>query len=139
MVADSVTGSGAAIALAQSPGRIDPASPVYNAGYTLTSPATTRTMASSASRKPLAAQFSWDGHTLFVINNHLDAKLEDDADFGRYQPPVLWSEIQRVQQTQLIWSPRPARCTSTPISPARPATTTRCWPIQRTAVTLPAR
>jgi hypothetical protein len=97
-VADSVTGSGAATALAQSPGRIDPASPAYNAGYTLTSPATTRTMPSSASRKPLAAQFSWDGHALFVINN----QLEDDADFGRYQPPVLWSEIQRVQQTQLI-------------------------------------
>jgi predicted extracellular nuclease len=103
-VADSVTGSGAATALAQSPGRIAPASPAYNAGSTLTSPATTRTMTSGASRKPLAAQFSWDGHSLFVINNHLDAKLEDDADFGRYQPPVLWSEIQRVQQTQLIHS-----------------------------------
>jgi len=103
-VADSVTGSGTATALAQSPGRIDPASPAYNAGSTLTSPATTRTMTSGASRKPLAAQFSWDGHSLFVINNHLDAKLEDDADFGRYQPPVLWSEIQRVQQTQLIHS-----------------------------------
>jgi predicted extracellular nuclease len=101
-VADSVTGSGASTALAQSPGRIDPASPAYNAGYPLTSRETTRTMPSSASRKPLAAQFSWHGHTLFVINNHLDAKLEDDADFGRYQPPVLWSEIQRVQQTQLI-------------------------------------
>jgi predicted extracellular nuclease len=103
-VADSVVGSGASTALAQSPGRIDPASPAYNAGYTLTSPATARTMSSSASRKPLATQFSWHGHTLFVINNHLDAKLEDDTDFGRYQPPVLWSEIQRVQQTQLIHS-----------------------------------
>jgi predicted extracellular nuclease len=103
-IADAVTGSGASTALAQSPGRIDPTSPAYNAGYTLTSPATTRTEPSSASRKPLADQFSWDGHTLFVINNHLDAKLEDDADFGRYQPPVLWSEIQRIQQTQLIQS-----------------------------------
>jgi uncharacterized protein len=103
-VADSVTGAGASTALTQSPGRIDPTSPAYNAGATLTSPATTRTMPSSASRKPLAAQFSWHGHSLFVINNHLDAKLEDDADFGRYQPPVLWSEIQRIQQTQLIQS-----------------------------------
>ena len=57
-VADSVTGSGASTALAQSPGRIAPASPAYNSGYTLTSPATTRTEPSSASRKPLAAQFS---------------------------------------------------------------------------------
>jgi hypothetical protein len=102
--ADSVTGSGASTALAQSPGRIAPTAPAYSAGSTLTSPATTRTEPSSASRKPLAAQFSWHGHSLFVINNHLDAKLEDDADFGRYQPPVLWSEIQRIQQTQLIHS-----------------------------------
>jgi hypothetical protein len=103
-VADSVTGARANTALAQSPGRIDPTNPAYNAGYTLTSPATSRTMPSSASRKPLAAQFTWDGHSLFVINNHLDAKLEDDAAFGRYQPPVLWSEIQRTQQTTLIHS-----------------------------------
>ncbi|HET9967568.1 MAG TPA: hypothetical protein VFQ68_04975 [Streptosporangiaceae bacterium] len=102
--ADSVTGSGASAALAQSPGRISPTAPAYNAGSTLTSPATTRTEPSSASRKPLAAQFSWHGHTLFVINNHLDAKLGDDADFGRYQPPVLFSEVQRIQQTQLIRS-----------------------------------
>jgi len=102
--ADSVTGSGASAALAQSPGRISPTAPAYNAGSTLTSPATTRTEPSSASRKPLAAQFSWHGHTLFVINNHLDAKLGDDADFGRYRPPVLFSEIQRIQQTQLIRS-----------------------------------
>jgi hypothetical protein len=101
-VADSVTGSGSSTALAQSPGRLDPSNPAFNAGYTLTSPATSRTEPSSASRKPLAAQFSWHGHSLFVINNHLDAKLEDDADFGRYQPPVLWSEIQREQQTEVI-------------------------------------
>jgi hypothetical protein len=103
-VADSVTGSGASTALAQSPGRIDPANPAFAAGSTLTSPATSRTMTSGASRKPLAAQFSWHGHKLFVINNHLDAKLEDDADFGRYQPPVLWSEVQRKQQTAVIHS-----------------------------------
>jgi|SRR5579875_2168190 len=98
-VADSVTGTGSATALAQSPGRIDPTNQAWNAGGTLTSPATSRTEPSSASRKPLAAQFSWQGHSLFVINNHLSAKLEDDADFGRYQPPVQWSEIQREQQT----------------------------------------
>ena len=103
-VSDSVTGKGASTALTQSPGRIDPTAAAYNAGATLTSSATSRTEPSSASRKPLAAQFSWHGHTVFVISNHLDAKLEDDADFGRYQPPVLWSEIQRIQQTQLIQS-----------------------------------
>ncbi|HEY0719475.1 MAG TPA: hypothetical protein VGD68_17810, partial [Streptosporangiaceae bacterium] len=101
-VADSVTGHGAPTALAQSPGRIDPGNQAFAAGQTLTAPGTTRTSPSAASRKPLAAQFSYHGHTIFVINNHLDAKLTDDADFGRYQPPILWSEIQRDEQAQVI-------------------------------------
>jgi uncharacterized protein len=101
-VADSVTGHGATTALAQSPGRIDPNNPAWGGTETLTSPATTRTELSSDSRKPLAAQFTWKGHTIFVINNHLTAKLADDADFGRYQQPVQWSEIQRVQQGQIL-------------------------------------
>jgi predicted extracellular nuclease len=101
-VADSVTGHGATTALAQSPGRIDPNNPAWVGTETLTSPMTTRTELSSDSRKPLAAQFTWKGHTIFVINNHLTAKLADDADFGRYQRPVQWSEIQRVQQGQIL-------------------------------------
>jgi uncharacterized protein len=101
-VADSVAGSGASTALAQSPGRIDPANPAFAAGQTLTWPGSTRTSPASASRKPLAAQFTFRGHTIFVINNHLDAKLTDDADFGRYQPPILWSEVQRDEQAQVI-------------------------------------
>jgi uncharacterized protein len=101
-VADSVTGHGASTALAQSPGRIDPANQAFAAGQTLTAPGTTRTSTSGANRKPLAAQFSFRGHTIFVINNHLDAKLADDADFGRYQPPILWSEFQRDEQAQVI-------------------------------------
>lgn len=101
-VADSVSGSGASTALAQSPGRIDPQNPAWNEGYTLTDPATGRTTPSDASRKPLAAQFTWEGRSIFVINNHLDAKLTDDADFGRYQPPVLLSELQRTQGAQVL-------------------------------------
>jgi hypothetical protein len=101
-VADAVTGSGAPTALAQSPGRVDPDNQAFAAGQTLTYPGTTRTSPSSASRKPLAAQFTFHGHTIFVINNHLDAKLTDDADFGRYQPPILWSELQRDEQAQVI-------------------------------------
>jgi hypothetical protein len=101
-VADAVTGQGAATALTQSPGRIAPADPSWGASETLTSPATTRTEPSSASRKPLAAQFTWKGHAIFVINNHLTAKLADDADFGRYQQPVQFSEIQRTQQAKVL-------------------------------------
>jgi hypothetical protein len=63
-------------------GKIDPASQAFAAGQTLTAPGTTRTSTSGASRKPLAAQFSFRGHTIFVINNHLDAKLADFAVTG---------------------------------------------------------
>ena len=59
-------------------------------------------MPGAQSRKPLAAQFTWQGRPIFVINNHLTAKLQDDADFGRYQPPVLFTEIQRTQQAQIL-------------------------------------
>jgi hypothetical protein len=100
--ADAVTGHGTATSLTQNPGRIDPSAPAWGAGETLTSPATSRTELSAASRKPLAAQFTYHGRTLFVINNHLTAKLADDADFGRYQQPVQWSEIQRTQQAKVL-------------------------------------
>ncbi len=101
-IADAVTGRGAATALVQSPGRIDPNNTAWADTETLTSPATTRSELSSSSRKPLAAQFTWKGHSVFVINNHLTAKLADDADFGRYQNPVQWSEIQRTQQAVIL-------------------------------------
>jgi predicted extracellular nuclease len=101
-VADAVTGTGSSTALAQSPGRIDPTNPAFASGSTLTDPGSGRTMPSSASRKPLVAQFTYRGHNLFVIDNHLDAKLPDDADFGRYQPPVDFSEIQRTAQATVI-------------------------------------
>jgi predicted extracellular nuclease len=101
--ADSVTGSGASTALAQSPGRIDPSDVAWSGAETLTDPSGSgRTMPGAQSRKPLAAQFTWQGHSIFVINNHLTAKLQDDADFGRYQPPVLFTEIQRTQQAQIL-------------------------------------
>jgi predicted extracellular nuclease len=102
--ADAVTGSGAATALAQSPGRIDPADPAWSGAETLTDPGSGRSMPAAQSRKPLAAQFTWEGRTIFVINNHLTAKLQDDADFGRFQPPVLFTEIQRTQQAQILHS-----------------------------------
>ena len=101
--ADSVTGSGASTALAQSPGRIDPSAAAWSGDETLADPGGSgRTMPGAQSRKPLAAQFTWQGRPIFVINNHLTAKLQDDADFGRYQPPVLFTEIQRTQQAQIL-------------------------------------
>jgi predicted extracellular nuclease len=83
--ADSVVGSGASTQLAFSPGRIAPADTAW-----------------SASRKPLAGEFMFHGHHLFVIANHFDAKLGDDPLMGRLQPPSFSSEAQRIQQATLV-------------------------------------
>jgi hypothetical protein len=71
--------------LSASPGRIDPASQAW-----------------TASRKPLVGQFVFQGQTVFVVANHFVAKLGDQADEGRYQPPARSSEVQRDQQAQEV-------------------------------------
>lgn len=71
--------------LRYSPGRIDPTNAAFN-----------------ASRKPLAAEFRYGGHHLFVIANHWNSKSTDQPLFGRYQPPTLNSEAQRSGQAQLV-------------------------------------
>lgn len=71
--------------LSFSPGRIDPT----NAAFT-------------SSRKPLAGEFTFNCHKLFVIANHFVSKGGDEPLFGRFQPPTLSSEIQRVQQAQVV-------------------------------------
>lgn len=55
-----------------------------------------------SSRKPLAAQFSYKGESLFIIANHLNSKGEDGPLFGEIQPPPLASEAQRVAQARVI-------------------------------------
>ena len=65
--------------LTLSPGRVDPANPVFN-----------------NSRKPLAGEFRYRGRPLFVIGNHLNSKGGDDPVFGRFQEPRrAASELQR--------------------------------------------
>jgi uncharacterized protein len=71
--------------LSHNPGRIDPNNPAF-----------------TNSRKPLVAQFLIEGQSLFVINNHFNAKRADHALFGAVQPPVLHSEAQRLRQAQLV-------------------------------------
>ena len=71
--------------LSFSPGRIAPTDPAFN-----------------ASRKPLAGEFTHLGRHLFVVVNHLNSKGGDDPLFGRFQPPTLSSEAQRVQQAQIV-------------------------------------
>ncbi|HEX4081455.1 MAG TPA: endonuclease/exonuclease/phosphatase family protein, partial [Acidimicrobiales bacterium] len=70
--------------LTLSPGRIDPGNPVWQ-----------------DSRKPLVGEFDFNGKTVFVIANHLTAKLGDQNQDGRYQFPQQSSAIQRAGQAQV--------------------------------------
>jgi predicted extracellular nuclease len=83
--ATTVVGSGAGTRLSFSPGRIDPT----NVAFT-------------ASRKPLAGEFRFRGHHLFVIANHFNSKGGDQPLFGRFQPPQRVTETQRVQQARVV-------------------------------------
>ena len=82
---NAVTGSGASTHLLYSPGRIAPADSAW-----------------SASRKPLAGEFDYRGHKLFVIANHFNSKGGDDPLRGRFQPPTEVTAPQRHQQATLV-------------------------------------
>jgi predicted extracellular nuclease len=71
--------------LSSSPGRLDP----MNEAFT-------------DSRKPLAGEFTFNGHKLFVIANHFSSKGGDQPLFGRFQPPGRVSQVRRLQQAQVV-------------------------------------
>ncbi len=71
--------------LALNPGRITPG----NAAW-------------ADSRKPLVAEFTFRGKTVFAIANHFASKGGDDPLFGRWQQPVRSSEAGRHLQAQEI-------------------------------------
>jgi hypothetical protein len=71
--------------LTLNPGRIAPQDPAFN-----------------SSRKPLAAEFNFQGRTIFVIACHLVSKSGDDPLFGPYQPPRLSTLAKRTGQTARI-------------------------------------
>ncbi len=83
--ANSIVDVGGEPQLQYSPGRIDPTKSAFN-----------------SSRKPLAGEFTYNGHRLFVIANHWNSKGGDDPLWGRDQPPVLSSEVQRLQQATIV-------------------------------------
>ncbi|WP_069203032.1 chitobiase/beta-hexosaminidase C-terminal domain-containing protein [Bacillus testis] len=64
--------------LTLNPGRIDPTNEAFK-----------------SSRKPLAAQFEFKGEKVVVIANHTNSKRGDMPLFGKTQPVVLQSEVQR--------------------------------------------
>jgi predicted extracellular nuclease len=54
------------------------------------------------SRKPLAAEFMFRGHKLFVIANHFVSRVGDDPLYGKNQPPRAISEVQRWSQALVV-------------------------------------
>ena len=82
---NAVVGTGSETALKYNPGRVDPTSSAWD-----------------SSRKPLAGQFLFNGHSVFVIANHFISKLGDDPMWGTNQPPVNESEVQRHQQAHEV-------------------------------------
>ncbi|HWO00570.1 MAG TPA: C25 family cysteine peptidase [Blastocatellia bacterium] len=85
IIATTVVSGGSGPELSSSPGRIDPANPAFN-----------------NSRKPLAGEFTFNGHKLFLIGNHFNSKGGDDPLYGRNQPPIRSSETARIQQAQIV-------------------------------------
>ncbi len=71
--------------LTLNPGRIDPTNVAFN-----------------SSRKPLAAEFTFQGEEVIVINNHFNSKGGDQPLFGKNQPPYLESEAQRLQIATIV-------------------------------------
>ena len=53
-------------------------------------------------RKPLAAQFEFQGEKVVVIGAHLNSKGGDQPLFGKNQPPILGSEAERIELATMI-------------------------------------
>ncbi|MEV6985127.1 endonuclease/exonuclease/phosphatase family protein [Sphaerisporangium sp. NPDC051017] len=81
----SVVANGGAAQLSFSPGRIDP----RNTNW-------------SATRKPLAGEFVFQGKTVVVIANHFSSKGGDQSLHARTQPPSRGSETKRGQQASIV-------------------------------------
>jgi len=71
--------------LALNPGRITPTNPAW-----------------TDSRKPLVAEFTFRGKTVFAVANHFASKGGDDPLFGEWQQPLRGSEVQRHLQAQEV-------------------------------------
>ena len=72
--------------LTLNPGRIDPTNAAFK-----------------SSRKPLAAQFDFQGENVVVIVNHWNSKSGDTPLFGSTQPPVYGSEVQRNKIANVVY------------------------------------
>jgi uncharacterized protein len=83
--ATSVVDHPAGPRLSSSPGRVAPQDPAF-----------------ADTRKSLAGEFRLHGKKVFVVANHFSSKTADDPLFGRWQPPIRFSEEARHAQAQAI-------------------------------------
>ena len=74
--------------LSISPGRVDPRNEAWSNPEGV--------------RKPLAGEFRVRGTALFVVANHWKSKNGDQPLFGRYQPPLLSTELQRTAEARVV-------------------------------------
>ncbi|NLH10434.1 MAG: hypothetical protein GX464_03700 [Holophagae bacterium] len=81
------------LALAPSPGRVDPDNAVWRPD---------RARGVERSRKPLAGELLFGDRRVFVVNVHLKSKGGDAPLFGRVQPPSLPSQVQRDAQARVV-------------------------------------
>lgn len=56
----------------------------------------------ASSRKPLVAEFSFQGKRVVAIANHLNSKGGDGKPWGEIQPVVRSSEVQRAKQAEAV-------------------------------------
>jgi predicted extracellular nuclease len=85
VTAAQVRNENGSAALYPSPARVDPTNRAF-----------------SGSRKPLVAEFRFNGTPLYVIGNHLNSKGGDGYIFGQVQPPSFNSETRRTLQAETI-------------------------------------
>ena len=83
--ANAVVSSGGSVDLAYTVGRLDPTNVAFE-----------------DSRKPLAAEFVFNGEKVILVNNHFNSKGGDDPLYGVNQPPVEVTQAQRLAQAEVV-------------------------------------
>ncbi|MFT5129260.1 MAG: putative extracellular nuclease [Rhodothermales bacterium] len=63
-----------------------------------------KSLAFRDSRKPLVAEFRFNGQRIVMVNCHLQSKRGDSPDFGRRQPPHKQSGERRLSQARVVAS-----------------------------------
>jgi predicted extracellular nuclease/2',3'-cyclic-nucleotide 2'-phosphodiesterase (5'-nucleotidase family)/phosphodiesterase/alkaline phosphatase D-like protein len=91
--ANGVVADGFDAALTLNGGRIDPTNPAFNQDPI---------SGTEGARKPLAAEFLFNGQKVILVANHLKSKSGDDPLFGAEQPAVQNTLAQRIEQAAVI-------------------------------------